>query len=363
MIESMGWPRAETRYAGYDRIIGIFTWLLIALVSVDIALLPIDRGNALLLTLFCLALFCYKAVTGRFRPNDQLKISLDLALLLLFTVAVCWLTGKAASPFIAVIYLVLMATSLTLGRGITYLMAGVAMASYTLLASAQSALHRSDLAGLLIELFPFMLIAHLGTLFCREAEIARFQVERLSLTDDLTPLNNMRSFQALALQQEKLSKRYHRPFAICMLDSDNLKQVNYRYGHLAGTELIKWTARLILANTRDCDIAARFGGDEFIIMYNDHDKDRILPAVERIVRAVAANPFSFEGELIVATISAGIASFPLDGPDLRSVVKRADEAMYHSKSLGKNRASVFNEEAGGMRSATGRARTALPLHL
>jgi diguanylate cyclase len=355
MIESKEWASADeiARYAGYDRIVGVITMLLIALVSLDIYLLPIDRESALLLSLCCLTLFGYRSVAGRLRPNAQLKGSADLVLLLSFVVVVCWFTGKTASPFISVIYLILMATSLTLGRRITYLMAALAVASYTLLATAQSPGFGAHPGGVIIELFPFLLIAHLGALLSGEAETARAEVERLSLTDDLTELHNMRSFEALALQQEKLSKRYQKPFAICMLDADNLKQVNDRHGHLAGTELIKWTARMIRENVRECDIAARFGGDEFIIMYNDHDKEQIAPAVERIVRAMAASPFSFEGNSIGSTLSAGIASFPLDGEDLRSVIMRADEAMYQSKRHGKNRATVFR---GG---AVGKGRAAL----
>jgi len=350
MIESKEWVSEDVRarHAGYDRIIGIISWLLIAMVSLNIYLLPVVRENALLLTLCCLALFCYRAVTARLVTIGQLKSSVDLILLLFFVIGVCWFTGKTASPFVCVIYLILMAASLILGRRITYLIATLAIASYTLLASAQSPILGAQLASRVVELFPFILIAHLGALLSEEAATARAEVERLSLTDDLTQLNNMRSFESLALQQEKLSKRYRTPFAICMLDADNLKQVNDRYGHLAGTELIKWAAHIIRENTRDCDIAARFGGDEFIILYNDHDKQQILAAVERIVRAMAASPFSFEGDLIGSTLSAGVASYPQDGADLRSVIMRADEAMYLSKRLGKNRASLFREEALGM---------------
>ena len=350
MIRLKEWVSAEVRLrcASYDRMLGVITWLLIALVALDITLLPMDRESALLLTVLCFAFFCYQALSGRLRLHAELKASLDLVLLLCFVVTVCWFTGKTASPFLSVIYLILMATSLTLGKRITYLMAALAVASYLLLASAQLPLSSVEFARRVIELFPFILIAHLGALLSGEAETARAEVERISLTDELTDLNNMRSFETLALQQERFAVRYQKPYAICMLDTDNLKQVNDRHGHLAGTELIKWTAQIIRDNTRNCDIAARFGGDEFIIMYSDHDKEQILPAVERIVRALAARPFSFEGELIDSTLSAGIASYPEDGSDLRTVIMRADKAMYLSKKLGKNRASVFSEEAEGL---------------
>ena len=349
MVEAKEWISADTRarYAGHDRVLGVITWLLVALVLLDIYLLPIDHRSTIIVALCSLALICYKALSRPFLQNGHLKASLDLVLLLIYVVAVCWYTGKTDSPFVSVIYLILMATSLTLGRRITYLMASLAIVSYTLLAAAQSPAFWTEASGHFIKLFPFILIAHVGALLSGEAESARAEVERLSLTDDLTELNNMRSFEALALQQEKVAKRYNSSFAICMLDADNLKQINDRHGHLAGTELIKWTAEIIRNNIRKSDIAARFGGDEFIIMYNDHDKEKIRPAVERIVRAMGARPFCYEGELIDCTLSAGIASYPEDGPDLRTVVKRADLAMYLSKRLGKNRVSLAGQGDAG----------------
>lgn len=349
MIEKKEWisADAQARYAGHDRVMGVITWLLVVLALLDVYLLGTERQAALVVALCSLALLCGKAASRLLLTKGQAKASLDLMLLLAYVVAVCWLTGKTASPFVSVMYMILMATSLTLGRRTTYLMAGLVISAYTLLAAAHSAALWGEISGHVVKAFPFILMAHLGALLSGEAESARAEVERLSLTDDLTELNNMRSFEALALQQERIAKRYQAPFSICMLDSDNLKKVNDRYGHLAGTELIKWTASVIRSNIRESDIAARFGGDEFIIMYNDHDKERIRPAVERIVRAMAAQPFEFEGELIASTLSAGLASFPADGPDLRSVVKRADQAMYLSKRRGKNRVSFYGEDAEG----------------
>ena len=362
MIGSGAWVSEEqqARYAGYHRVIGMITWLLIALVSLYISLLPTAPEIRLLLAGCSLALLCYRVASGKLLPDGETKGVLELVPLFLFVVTLCWYTGKTHSPFLSFLYLILMTAALTLGRRVSYLLAACSLVAYIFLASWQYPALGADFASRTIQLFPFMLIAHLGALLSREAENARVEVERLSLTDDLTELNNMRSFEALALQQERLSRRYEKSYAICMLDSDNLKQVNDRFGHLAGTELIKWTARIIRDNTRECDIAARFGGDEFIILYDGHDKEQILPAVERIVRALAANPFSFAGERIDCTISAGIASFPEDGPDLRSVIMRADEAMYVSKRLGKDRVTLYNAERGDGMASKGMGRTVLP---
>lgn len=348
MIEEKEWISADamTRYAGHDRVLGVITWLLVALVLLDISLLHVDHRSTLVVLFCTLGLVCYKSSARFLLRRGETKTLLDLVLLLLYASAVCWFTGKTSSPFISVLYLILMATSLTLGRWIAFIMTGLTIALYTLLASFQSPSFWYDIGAHVVKIFPFILIAHLGALLRGEAESARAEVERLSLTDDLTELNNMRSFEALALQQEKISKRYGTPFSICMLDADNLKQINDRHGHLAGTALIKWTARIIASNIRESDVAARFGGDEFIIMFAGQEQGKIVAAVERIVRAMNASPFSFEGELVQGTLSAGVASFPRDGEDLRSIVKKADLAMYRSKRLGKNRVSLFDDQEG-----------------
>lgn len=341
------------RYSGYDRITGLICWLLIALASWYATLHQLGQPNISVLGVACLALCCYRAVAANFLPRGQFKGAFDLLLLHLFVVTICWVTGKSASPFLPVLYLVLMITSLTMGTRITYLMAGLSIASFTILALVQGPMAGVGLMERIVELFPFVMTAHLGALISGQAEAARLEVEKLSLTDDLTDLHNMRSFETLAGQQEKISKRYERPYAICMIDSDNLKQVNDRYGHLAGTALIRWTAHIITENIRECDIAARFGGDEFIVMYEGHDKEKILPAVERIVKAMATSPFTFEGHLVETTLSAGVASFPDDGYDLRTVIMRADLAMYSSKRLGKNRVTLFEGDGAAKRGYPG----------
>ncbi len=339
----------QARYAGYDKIMGNISWLLIALVSLDIKLLPPDEQSTVFLAAFSIALLLYN-VGARYvvfpGRSSQFKTFVDLMVFLCFIVAVSWFTGKITSPFISLIYLVLMTTSLTQGRRITYFMAALAVSSYILLASEHisAMLYEHNFISHLLELFPFMLIAHLGAMLSGEAENARQEIEKLSLTDEVTGLNNMRNFFYLSDIQEKLARRHHRKFTICMLDADNLKQINDRYGHFAGTELINQVARTISRNIRCTDIAARYGGDEFIIMFTDAEKDGCCGAVQRIVRGMSETPFECRGTMLTSTISAGIASFPEDGADVKSVMAKADEAMYRSKKNGKNMVTVYNAE-------------------
>jgi len=335
----------QQRYKGYDRIMGNISWLLIALVALDMKLMPTEGANMPFLAGLLVLLFFYN-INARYgalsRRYGAIKIFADLMVFLSFIVAVCWYTGKVTSPFMSLIYLILMATALTQGRRVTYFMAALAVTSYILLASSDFRELNYYLTHI-IELFPFMLIAHLGATLAGESETARREVERLSLTDDVTGINNMRNFFLLADIQEKLAKRYIRPFAICMIDADNLKKVNDQYGHFAGTKLIQQVATMITANIRSTDICARYGGDEFVIMFIEGGKEDVLGAVERIVAGMASTPFDFEDQSISTTVSAGVAGYPIDGGDLRTIMANADEAMYVSKRTGKNRLTVFSE--------------------
>jgi diguanylate cyclase (GGDEF)-like protein len=335
----------QQRFKGYDRIMGSISWLLIALVALDIKLMPTDSSNLIFLAAFCILLFIYN-VNARYglfsRRYSQFKTFIDLMVFLAFIVAVCWYTGRITSPFMSLIYLILMATALTQGRRITYLMAALAISSYVLLVS-------DELRGLysilthILELFPYMLIAHLGAMLAGETEKARDEVERLSLTDDVTSLHNMRNFFLLSDSQEKLAQRHKRNFAICMIDADGLKAINDRHGHLAGTELIRHVAAKITANVRSSDICARYGGDEFVIMFNETTKEEVASTVERIVTGMAVTPFPFGKELLGTTLSAGLADYPGDGQDVQTVMANADAAMYFSKRSGKNRLTIYRE--------------------
>ena len=334
----------QQRFKGYDRIMGSISWLLIALVALDIKLRPTGHSSLIFLAIFCILLFFYN-MNARYgllsRRFSQFKTFVDLMVFLAFIIAVCWYTGRITSPFISLIYLVLMATALTQGKRITYLMAGLAIMSYILLAS-------DELRGFynltrILELFPYMLIAHLGAMLAGETENARREVERLSLTDDVTGMHNMRNFFMLSNIQEKLTKRYGRHYAICMLDADGLKAINDEYGHLAGTELIRQVAAMISSNIRSSDICARYGGDEFVIMFNEARKEEVAATVQRIITGMATTPFPFESEYLTTTISAGLADYPGDGSDIKSVMANADTAMYSSKRSGKNRLTIYNE--------------------
>lgn len=151
---------------------------------------------------------------------------------------------------------------------------------------------------------------------------------RLARTDALTGLLNRTALTEQAAAVLALCRRQHRPVALVYLDLDHFKQANDRHGHGTGDELLRQGARGIGAAVRACDIAARVGGDEFVILLPDTDAAAATEAASRLRRDLDANPaFTAAG----VTVSLGIAVDPAGRADLADLLARADRAMYADK--------------------------------
>ena len=165
-----------------------------------------------------------------------------------------------------------------------------------------------------------------------------------SRTDPLTGLCNLRSFWEDLDRELARARRYNRQCTLAMLDIDWFKQFNDRHGHLQGDEVLKKAAEMLSEHIRTSDIAARYGGEEFIVIMPETGKELALLVGEKLRRAFAEFPFPLEesqpgGSL---TISIGIATFPLDADDSRTLVDMADKALYRAKEEGRNRVVPWN---------------------
>ena len=142
------------------------------------------------------------------------------------------------------------------------------------------------------------------------------------------------------------AKRHKTGLALLMLDLDKFKEINDKFGHSAGDEVLRVTAHRLLEGVRKSDTVARIGGDEFVILLPELD-DR--PAVENIagklVAALSA-PISFEKHLVLVTASVGVCTFSAENLDAEEVLKDVDAALYQAKARGRNCFAVFNPEIG-----------------
>ncbi|HEY8554985.1 MAG TPA: diguanylate cyclase [Burkholderiales bacterium] len=193
--------------------------------------------------------------------------------------------------------------------------------------------------------FVLAALAVVGYVAARLAADVRGTIERMrfiSETDELTRLYNLRAFMQIAERLHRQAKRYSRPYALIMIDSDNLKSVNDAHGHQVGNELLKLTTACIRRELRETDVAGRYGGDEFVVMLPETSARGAQELSERIRRAVAAKGMEVRGRTIQTSVSIGIAAFPEHGTDFRSILNKADQAMYLSKKTGRNRVTLFD---------------------
>jgi diguanylate cyclase (GGDEF)-like protein len=160
---------------------------------------------------------------------------------------------------------------------------------------------------------------------------------RLSLTDDATGLPNRRAlFGRLATEWQR-AQRTGAPLAFVMVEVDDMKQHNDRYGHLHGDAVLLAVAQALRSGVRRGDVVGRWGGDEFGIILPRASAAEALVVAERVRNLVAQVRLEVgAGRRVAATISGGIAVSTLHGPTLRELVYQADQAMYAAKQRGKN---------------------------
>ena len=164
----------------------------------------------------------------------------------------------------------------------------------------------------------------------------------LAFTDNLTGLYNRRFVLDQLEREFARAARSDSPMSLVMMDLDGLKTINDRFGHIEGDVVLKKLGRILKQNTRASDTAARWGGDEFVLLAPDTDSKGAYIIGERIRSQVEQCRPKISGEELSFSISVGIASYPVHPSRVTELIKRADEAMYNAKGLGKNRVCVFS---------------------
>ena len=168
----------------------------------------------------------------------------------------------------------------------------------------------------------------------------------LATTDALTGLVNRRAFSDWALRELRRSQRYHDAMAVILLDVDHFKHINDRYGHAAGDLVLGSVARLLMSGIRNCDVVARWGGEEFVLALPSTPLEGASEVAERARRRLeTASIVTPDGQQIPVTASFGVAQ--LDPQEtLEQLIDRADRAMYSAKSSGRNRVECSPNPTG-----------------
>jgi diguanylate cyclase (GGDEF)-like protein len=180
----------------------------------------------------------------------------------------------------------------------------------------------------------------------RQIQAKNRRLEEMALTDALTGLPNRRAIDVWAPRELSAAARHGFPFWAVMADLDLFKKINDIYGHDAGDTALKTFASILTAQTRESDMCARLGGEEFLVMMTHADTKGAKTAVERIRKQFEGTKFAFGDRTMTATASFGIAGFRgIKPPDWNALVARADTALYAAKHNGRNRIE-FDPDSG-----------------
>lgn len=163
-----------------------------------------------------------------------------------------------------------------------------------------------------------------------------------SKCDPLTGLFNRAYFKDALSSEISRSKRQGTEFSLIFLDLDNFKSINDQYGHLTGDTVLVRLCDLIQKEKRAEDTAARFGGEEMIILLPGTGKMNALVKADRIRQKIEEQDFESDGQRFQVTVSGGIASYPLDSLSGQDLIECADKAMYRAKAGGKNRIELYS---------------------
>ncbi len=170
------------------------------------------------------------------------------------------------------------------------------------------------------------------------------ETSHFSKCDPLTGLYNRSYFEEALKSEGSRSKRHQTEFSLVFLDLDHFKKINDTLGHLAGDHVLKSIAKLIQSEKRAEDIAARFGGEEIILLLPGTEKYSALIIAERIRHKIEYLDLNFEEERIQVTVTGGVATFPLDTDIVTELVDCADRALYRAKNRGRNQIVLFSED-------------------
>lgn len=169
------------------------------------------------------------------------------------------------------------------------------------------------------------------------------KMNTMIIREGLTGLFNKAYIRQRLEEEFYRAKRYHHELSLMMIDLDNFKALNDRFGHSAGDHLLRYFSQLIIETIRPSDIAARFGGEEFLIILPETNEEEAEVLAERLRQRISIYPFRVDSrkEDILFTISVGVTSYPDYGESSDELITLADEALYLAKKNGKNKVAVY----------------------
>ena len=162
------------------------------------------------------------------------------------------------------------------------------------------------------------------------------KVQKLSITDGLTKLYSHRYFKQRLEEELILANRYSSQLSLLIMDIDHFKHYNDTYGHVAGDHVLMEVSRILKEQSDVMHLAARYGGEEMVLVAPETTKEQAMELAEKIRKAVESNSFSVGRETTKVTLSIGVATYPQDANTNLDLIGKSDKALYAAKSRGRN---------------------------
>jgi diguanylate cyclase (GGDEF)-like protein/putative nucleotidyltransferase with HDIG domain len=358
---------ATTPYGGYQ-LAGIGALLLASTLAerYPVPLDGIDTGGVSLGFVFCVAttvLYGWEAgvIVSLAAPIMQLiehrppvRVAYNASVFSIVAAssgwAIHWFDGEHPAQVVAAVFLCsliqyvvnLLLISIVVGVSAHKSVLGMLRSSLTITSVPFALMASASLILVVLwQRSPFLSAALVGPLLAialyQRSTFRELRAMRLALTDPLTGLGNHRHFHDRLERELTDSREQDYPLSLCLVDIDDFKRINDRYGHPTGDKVLAQLA----GRLRQGGEAFRLGGDEFAILLPGRDEEGARLAAASIIERIGGFELDFAG---VVTVSAGIATLPLDGISRDELVRRADSALYWAKEYGKNQVRVYRPD-------------------
>jgi len=359
----LGDPNVMT--GAYDRVVRVVSWVFILATTLIVAVTGLWKDTQPAIFALLAAAGIFVLVVHDLLPSTALgtaRFVLEGSVAITFATLLVVLTGRAESPFFSTFPLIVGGAALVVSPRVTFGLATAASLAYIVAIAPPGGggVPPETVAIVGVNITALVLLAYVAMVIAREQRRARDAAIRLSTIDPLTGLFNRTFFFAAVEREIARSARSGRGFCLLMMDLDELKQINDRYGHFFGDRVLRGVGEVIRSGGRRIDTAARYGGDEFVVLLPEKDPTGAYVLAEKIRQEVAEMRVPVAGSAIQPSVSIGVVGYPEDGRTTDELLITADSSMYRSKRAGKNRVSgvevpdaevgepVFDPATGGV---------------
>lgn len=324
----------------YQRVVRVVSYLFIAAVAAGVTLTggPFQAAVYALLVIGIVLLVLFQDLLPT-SSLARLRIPLEGGATIAFLTVLVMLTGGFTSPYFFGYILLLGAGSLWATGFVPGILTMVTATAYVagVAISSTPALFTTDgVARVAFNVVSLGLVSYVAAVFGREQRSAREEALRLSRFDPLTSLHSRLFFTSTVEREIPRAARTGRPFAMLMFDLDGLKAANDRFGHEAGDQLLQAVADVLRGDIRVTDVAARYAGDEFVLLLPETDLAGALRVAEKLRVDISRLALPHDGSLVRTSASIGVVTYPEDGRAWAELIRRADLAMYEAKRRGRD---------------------------